>query len=200
MSAICAIFVTAIVEILFMVIVCERIRTYRLPPFAIDFRAVAVSVCVMVARGFLAWRGIGGIDTSFVFAIAAVAAITDLLYGYVFDRVLIAGGTALVTAAAVRGGVVEAVLGAVGAAFIIAVPWALSRARGVGLGDVKLAGVLGCGLGLYGVLRAIWYAFVLGAVVSVGYIVMRRSARHDTLPFAPFLALGTMLSALGAAW
>jgi len=200
MRFISAILATAIAILCFASVAKERIHAYGLPPFAIDYRTAGVIAGIMLVRGIVALRGAAGIDTSLLFAIAAVAAITDLQYGYVFDRVLAVGGTAIVLADAVRGDVMGAFLGAVSAAAIVALPWALSRARGMGLGDVKMAGVLGCGLGFYGAMRAIWYAFVLGAVFSIGCIVTRRCSRGDALPFAPFIALGAVLSTLGAAW
>jgi leader peptidase (prepilin peptidase) / N-methyltransferase len=200
MNVALAILVTAVAVGSLACIAGERIRAYRLPPFAFDVRAVIIGVSVVAARGFLAWRGAGGFDTSLLFAVAAVATITDLQYGYVFDRVLVAGGAALGVAEAMHGDAVGAVAGAAGAAFTVALPWALSRARGMGLGDVKLAAVLGCGLSCYGAMRAIWCAFVLGAVVSVGCVVTRRRSWGDALPFAPFLALGTVLATFGAAW
>ncbi|HZY98272.1 MAG TPA: A24 family peptidase [Candidatus Baltobacteraceae bacterium] len=199
MSVLIATSLTPVAILLLGTIARERIHAYRLEPLRIGVRTMLISIGVTGVRGFLASRGIGGADTSLLFAIAAVAAFTDLQYGYVFDRVLLAGGAGLIIAAAVREGVGAALAGAAAGAVTLAVPWALSRARGLGLGDVKLAGVLGCGLGLYGTLRAIWYAFVIGAIVSMGYILRRRS-RGDALPFAPFLALGALLSTGVTAW
>jgi leader peptidase (prepilin peptidase)/N-methyltransferase len=162
---------------------------------ALDARGLAVAAVVTLARGWIALRGIGGIDTSLTLAIAGAAAISDLQCGYVFDRVLLTGGAALIAVEAARGGFVEASLGGAGAAAALAVPWALSRGRGMGFADVKLAGVLGCGLGLYGGMRALWFGFVIGAIAAAISIALRRHSRGGAIPFAPFLALGAMISA-----
>lgn len=181
-------------------IATERMRAYRLGQNLLEVPTVAIAALVTLARGWLASRGIGGIDTSVVFAIAAVAAITDLRCGYVFDRVLLAGGAAIITLEVLHGKLGAAALGGATGASAMAIPWALSRTRGVGLGDVKLAGVLGIALGAGHALRAVWFAFVIGALLGVFAIVTRRRAREQALPFAPFLALGAMLSTGGTAW
>lgn len=178
----------------------ERIGTYRLEANLFEACPVAIAVFITIARGWLASRGIGDIDTSVAFAIAAVAAMTDLRCGYVFDRVLLAGGTALIAIEVLDGSLGVALTGGAAAASAMAIPWALTRARGIGLGDVKLAGVLGCALGPFDALRALWFAFVIGALVALGGILTRRRSREQTLPFAPFLAVGAVLSTGSGAW
>jgi leader peptidase (prepilin peptidase) / N-methyltransferase len=178
----------------------ERMRAYCLGQNLLDARTVAIAVFVTSARGWLAWRGIDSMETSVTFAVSAVAALTDLRCGYVFDRVLLAAGAALIALEAAQGRLEAALIGSVAGASAMAIPWALSRARGMGLGDLKLAGVLGCALGPYGALLALWFAFVIGALVAVASILSRRHTRERALPFAPFLALGAMLSTASAAW
>jgi leader peptidase (prepilin peptidase) / N-methyltransferase len=63
----------------------------------------------------------------------------------------------------------------------------------MGMGDVKLALLLGAGLG-WGAIGAILLAFV--CVFPVALLVLVRvglSARKSTIPFAPFLALGALM-------
>ena len=73
---------------------------------------------------------------------------------------------------------------------------ALAYPAGMGMGDVKLAGVMGLYLGL-SVIPALMAAFVAGTVV--GLVVMLRegaAARKQGVPFAPFLALGGLVGLL----
>jgi leader peptidase (prepilin peptidase)/N-methyltransferase len=68
--------------------------------------------------------------------------------------------------------------------------------RSMGLGDVKLAFVLGLVLGWLGwseVLLGLFCGFLGGAVVGVALIVLRQRGRKDHLPFGPFLAFGTLV-------
>ncbi|MFI2752061.1 prepilin peptidase [Cellulomonas sp. P22] len=64
---------------------------------------------------------------------------------------------------------------------------------GMGLGDVKLAGVLGLFLGWFGwsALVVGWFsAFLLGGVFSVGLLLTGRAGRKSGIPFGPWLLLG----------
>jgi len=82
--------------------------------------------------------------------------------------------------------------GAAAAAFLLAA--ALIRPDGMGLGDVKLAGVLGIYLGA-AVLEALAVAFAAGSVAGLALIVRHGwAARSRTIPFAPCLALGALVA------
>lgn len=181
-------------------IASDRMRVHRLGRLAVDARAVAIGVTVTAASGWFAARGIAAIETPFAFGVAAIAAITDLQCGYIFDRVLFAGGAALVVVAAAGARLPAGFAGAALAAALLAIPWAISRGRGIGLGDVKLAGVLGLALGPSDAIRALWFAFVAGALVAAACIVTRRRSKSDPLPFAPLVAFGAIVSAASAAW
>lgn len=72
--------------------------------------------------------------------------------------------------------------------------------RGMGFGDVKLAGVLGLYLGWAGwsALVVGWFAaFLLGGVYSIGLLVTGRAERKSGIPFGPWMLLG---AAVGIAW
>jgi leader peptidase (prepilin peptidase) / N-methyltransferase len=74
---------------------------------------------------------------------------------------------------------------------------AVLRPGAMGLGDVKLAAVLGLYLGR-GVAAALLVAFVSGSLAGLALIARHGwAARSRTIPFAPFLSLGA-LAALGA--
>ncbi len=82
--------------------------------------------------------------------------------------------------------------GACAAGFLLAA--ALIRPEGMGLGDVKLAGVIGVYLGT-AVVVAVLVAFALGSVVGLSLIVRRGwAARSRTIPFAPCLAIGALVA------
>ena len=75
--------------------------------------------------------------------------------------------------------------------------FALSFAGGMGMGDVKLAGVLGAAAGLVGPSAAILsplLAFGLGGLVSAVMLVTRRGTRTTRIPFGPFMLLGFWLA------
>jgi leader peptidase (prepilin peptidase)/N-methyltransferase len=80
---------------------------------------------------------------------------------------------------------------AAGAFFLLA---ALAYPRGMGMGDVKLAAVMGLYLGR-SVAPALLAALILGTVV--GIVVMARvgaaAGRKTAVPFGPFMALGGLV-------
>ena len=68
--------------------------------------------------------------------------------------------------------------------------------RGMGMGDVKLAGVLGVFLGYlsYGhVFLGLFLGFASGAVIGMLLIATGVRSRKDHIPFGPFLASGALL-------
>jgi leader peptidase (prepilin peptidase)/N-methyltransferase len=85
---------------------------------------------------------------------------------------------------------------AVGAPLVMLVPALIDR-RAVGMGDVKLAGLLGAALG-----ARVLGALLIGAfaVVPVAGVVLLRGGRaagRTAIPFVPFLAFGTAAVLLG---
>jgi len=80
--------------------------------------------------------------------------------------------------------------------------WFFTRGRGFGFGDVKLAPSLGLLLGWPKTTVAVFLAFVIGAVVAVILIALGKKKLGQTIPFGPFLVLGTFAALLfgGRLW
>jgi leader peptidase (prepilin peptidase)/N-methyltransferase len=107
----------------------------------------------------------------------------------------------LVLAAAETGGwnhLLRAVLGGV-IAFVILFGIHVVQPRGMGFGDVRLAGVIGAGLGwlsLGHVFVGLFLAFLTSAVIGIALIASGIKSRKDRIPFGPYLALGCVLAVL----
>lgn len=84
--------------------------------------------------------------------------------------------------------IVSALLGILFFAGIVA----LTRGKGMGMGDVKLALPLGFLFGWPDILFLTAFAFVCGAAVGLGYIATGKKTMKSALPFGPFLALGAV--------
>jgi leader peptidase (prepilin peptidase)/N-methyltransferase len=113
-------------------------------------------------------------------ALMAIGAVVGLALVFVADPGHV--GTHLIAAAAAAG------------FFFVVV---LVYPRGMGMGDVKLAGLLGLYLGA-SVAPALLVALVTGTVVGVA--IMARKGMHEgrktKIPFGPFLALGGIVGLL----
>jgi len=75
----------------------------------------------------------------------------------------------------------------------------LAVPRGMGFGDVRLAGVIGFTTGWLGLghaFVAFFTAFVLGALIGMGAVVVSGAGRKTRIPFGPFLAAGAVLTVL----
>lgn len=114
-------------------------------------------------------------------------------------------GLGLVLAAVLGGGVEplgRALLGALGGGGLYLLIALLSLARGslaVGLGDVKLAVLLGGGLGWFGwpeVVVGIYGGFLVGGVWALALLALRRVSWAGHFAYGPAMMVGALLGLL----
>lgn len=68
-----------------------------------------------------------------------------------------------------------------------------TRGRGMGFGDVKLVFLMGLLLGFPKIIVALYVAFLTGAILGIILVLCRvKKLGGGTLPFGPFLVLGTL--------
>jgi leader peptidase (prepilin peptidase) / N-methyltransferase len=152
--------------------------------------SVALVACCLARFGLSAH--------AFVGAILAVSLV--LLTAIDLDRRLLPDAIVLPTLAVVlllqiafySDHALEWLLAALAAALFFFVPLLIYPA-GMGMGDVKLAALLGAALG-----KSVAAAIVVGllAAAAVGLVVLAREglgARKKAIPFGPFLAFGALL-------
>jgi leader peptidase (prepilin peptidase) / N-methyltransferase len=83
---------------------------------------------------------------------------------------------------------------AVGAAAFFLSVVLVSHGRWMGVGDIKLAFLMGLLLGWPNILVALFLAFFIGAVVGLGLMVSGQKGLKSEIPFGPFLVTGTFLA------
>lgn len=110
----------------------------------------------------------------------------------------------LVVASAISGDWWALGRAGIGAAAVFALYLLLTliHPRGMGWGDVKLSGLLGGILGYVGwgtLVVGVFAGFLLGSLVAIGMIVMRRGTGKTALPFGPFMLLGAVVGLLWGA-
>jgi leader peptidase (prepilin peptidase)/N-methyltransferase len=126
-----------------------------------------------------------------------VITLTDLEHRIIPNAVLVAGAVVAVAivAATDPDSLPERVIAAAAAGAFLLVA-ALAYAGGMGMGDVKLAAVMGLYLGR-AVAPALLVAFAVGAIVGIGLMLRHgAAARKQAIPFGPFLALGGVVGLL----
>ena len=133
-----------------------------------------------------------------ILAIAGVTvcALTDAQTGYVFDAISLTSLAGILAFSAANHTLVPALIGACAAGGLLTLLHAVTLGRGLGLGDVKLACCIGAALGPSDGLASLGIAFVLGGTYAGFLLISRRGRRSDSVPFAPYLAFGTILMSL----
>ena len=157
---------------------------------------------LLTAAAFAAVVAVNGFDEDlvlelpFVAALIALAAI-DLDHRLLPNKIvypLAAYGVAA-TLLVDRADLAENLIAGAGA-FTFLFLAVLAYPRGMGMGDVKLAGAMGIYLGL-SVIPALLIAFLAGSIVGLTMIAREgASARKKAVPFGIFLALGGIVAVL----
>jgi leader peptidase (prepilin peptidase) / N-methyltransferase len=120
----------------------------------------------------------------------------DLEHRLILDRVIFpAMGLALAVsifyhpwwaglATGIGAGVLFALIALIGALIF--------KAEAMGFGDVKLAVFIGLLLGWPYTVTALFYGVFLAGLVSIGYVIWKRSMR-GTIAYGPYLAVGALI-------
>jgi len=150
------------------------------------------AVCVLLAFGYLAAASIalGAIDLD---TMRLPNAIT---YPSAIVMVVLLGAAALLGGE--PGALLRATVGALvlGGGYLVL---ALAVPGGMGLGDVKLAVVLGFALAYLGwgpLAVGASAAFLLGGTFAVGLLAVRGGGRRSGIPFGPWMLLGAWIGVL----
>jgi leader peptidase (prepilin peptidase)/N-methyltransferase len=151
------------------------------------------AVTVLVLWGDAAEIALGLVFVTMLVAIT----LTDFEQRIIPNKILLAAAVlgAAIAAFADPGGLPERAIAAAAAGGLLFLA-ALAYPRGMGLGDVKLAAVMGLFLGR-NVAPAILVALLAGSLVGLAIIAREGTgARKRAIPFGPFLALGGVVGLL----
>jgi len=84
---------------------------------------------------------------------------------------------------------------AIGGAFFLII-FLISRGKWMGMGDVKIGILMGLVLGLSHLFIALFLAFLIGGVVSIILLVLKKKALKSEIPLGPFLTGATFITLL----
>lgn len=168
-------------------------------PISARYPLTELTLGVLYAATVLVlWDDGGEIALGLVFVTTLVAVtLTDLEQRIIPNKILLVAAVlgAAIAAAADPGSLPERAIAAVAAGGLLFLA-ALAYPRGMGLGDVKLAAVMGLFLGR-SVAPAILVALIVGSLVGLAMIARDgAAARKRAIPFGPFLALGGVVGLL----
>ncbi len=173
---------------------CRNCGTRISPRYPlVELATALVFAAVVAVRGF---DNDLVLELPFVAALIALAAIDfdhKLLPNKIVYPLAVYG--VIATLLVDRDDLVENLIAGAGAfAFLLLA--VIAYPRGMGMGDVKLAGAMGLYLGL-SVIPALLTAFLTGSVVGVVIIAREGAAgRKKAVPFGVFLALGGIVGVL----
>ncbi len=158
------------------------------------------ALCAVLAIAVVSTRhGLHDIVLGLVLvALLVPIALIDLDHRLIPNRLTLAGAVAALAiglATDPAGAPEQLIAGAAAGGFLLLA--ALARPGGMGMGDVKLAGMLGLFLGR-DVAVALLVALLAGSLVGIAVMARRGVAegRKTAIPFGPFLALGGCVALL----
>jgi leader peptidase (prepilin peptidase) / N-methyltransferase len=173
---------------------CRNCGTRISPRYPlVELATALVFAAVVAVRGF---DDDLVLELPFVAALIALAAI-DFDHKLLPNKIVypLAAYGVIATLLVDRDDLVENLIAGTGAfAFLLLA--VIAYPRGMGMGDVKLAGAMGLYLGL-SVIPALLTAFLTGSIVGVVIIAREGAAgRKKAVPFGVFLALGGIVGVL----
>ena len=155
------------------------------PPFAIT----AFWSCIFLVIIFIDWEH--KLILNRVTYAAAVVALVILAAASLFPEAGLLANLELTPRPAILSGVIG---GAIGLVFFLIV--FIINPRGMGMGDVKLAGLIGLSAGFPLGLVALFIGIFIGGLAAVVLLAMRRKGRKDVVPYGTFLAIGPIVTML----
>lgn len=70
----------------------------------------------------------------------------------------------------------------------------LYRKVGMGMGDVKLMGMLGLFFGFENIIQIFVFSFFIGAIISIFLLITKIKKHDDYIPFGPFIVMASFIT------
>jgi prepilin signal peptidase PulO-like enzyme (type II secretory pathway) len=120
--------------------------------------------------------------------------VSDLLYQTIPDEISYPAMAVVFLWSVTKAGFLNAILAGLGAALFFLFLHLITSGRGMAIGDVKLAGLLGFFLGWPKIIVALYLAFLGGALIGSILILTKRQRFGQPVPFGPFLTSAALLT------
>lgn len=137
----------------------------------------------------------------FVIAVLIVIFVYDLKYYLIPDKIIYPTATVVViTLPLIYGGKITwwgvfgpIIAGLLGGGFFL-LQYIISKGKWIGGGDIKMGALMGLILGISGLGVALFFAYVVGAIVGLILVVSRKKTMKSQVPFGTFLVAGTIFA------
>jgi leader peptidase (prepilin peptidase)/N-methyltransferase len=187
------------IPLLSYILLAGKCRSCR-SPIPSRYPAVEAATAALVATCGLVYGATleAVVAASFCIVLVVLAAI-DIEHRIVPNRIVLPAAAVAVVAQTLLHPSPEWAIAGFGAASFLLVA-ALVYPQGMGMGDVKLALLLGAVLGhlvIVALMLAVFSALVPATVLAARH---GRSARKMAIPFAPFLAFGAIVALFAGSW
>lgn len=166
---------------------CHRLLSIQYP--LVELMSAVALVCLYltfsISVPFFAY--------ALIFFPFLVLFVADLKYQILPDSMLVGaalGGILLILFSHNAQLITNNLLSALGASLFFLALFLITRGRGMGFGDVKLAFVMGFLLGFPQIVVALYIAFLTGAGVGVILVLRRKKTLQSHVAFGPFLLIG----------
>lgn len=93
-----------------------------------------------------------------------------------------------------EGNIIPYLLSALVASGFLMILNLITKGRGMGMGDVKLAVFMGLFLGWQKTILAFYVAFVVGAILGIILMILKRANKKSQIPFGPLMILGFFIA------
>lgn len=179
---------------------CKKKISLQYPIVELTTAVSTVIVGLLTLNNFSFFEFLGILIITYAFIVIFFA---DWIYGLIPDEmeIVIVILTALLIVSTTETSLIATKMGQnflVGVVSLLAffLVVVATKFRGMGLGDVKLAFVIGFLLGWRGALVSFWMCFILGGLFAISLLVLKRRKFRDTIALGPFMVIGTLIAVL----
>jgi len=133
-----------------------------------------------------------------IVSVLIVIFVFDLKYYLIPDKILFLGIliSVLFNVLLFREALINKIFGALLFSSFFLFQYLLSKGKWIGFGDVKLGALLGFILGWKLSLVNLFLSYLIGAIISIGLITLKKKTLKSEIPFGPILIIGFFVSFL----
>lgn len=168
-------------------------------PISWHYPLVELTTGTLFVLTFLSLSHQGNLLSSiyYLFIVSALIVVffTDLRDGVIADKVIFPAIAIAFLLSTINSqlSTLNYLLSALGASSFLYLLHLVTKGRGMGFGDVKLAFLMGLILGFPHIVAALYIAFLTGAAVSLIMVLIGKKTFGQTIAFGPFLVFATLL-------